>query len=206
MGTIGSIDKRLQQSFLGRRLREGALETVGFNFEKGQNQGWLGIRSNYHRIYQGKGAQAASAGSKALRMTGGTAMGSIGLAGSMYMLYTGYQQGGVVGAAKSAAESVFYGAAFKTAGALLGNPLTWGALAVGAAGYGAYALGEAGQRYERQIRNLEVGGDENMINAINSYGASTMRQRAAVALNNSHINRRLALGNEASMFHSSFRR
>lgn len=204
---IGSIDQRLQQSFLGRRLRESIMESAGYDIDfSGKNRGFLGLRGNYQDVFKGPGAATRSMASKSLSMAGRTALSSLGLASSIYFMYTGYQEGGVFGAAKGVVSSVLYGAAFRTAIMGLGAPITVGAMAIGAAGYGAYHLGEAGQRYQRRLKSLEVGGDENMINAINSYGASTMRQRAATALNNSHINRRLALGNEASMFHSSFRR
>lgn len=206
MGVIGTVDNRLQQSFLGRRLRESMLESAGWDIDySGKNKGFLGVRGNYQEVFRGSKV-GVSATRKALSMAGKTALSSLGLASSLHFMYTGYQEGGIFGAAKGAGESILYGAAFRTAIMGLGAPLTVGAMALTGAGYGAYAIGEAGQRYERRLRNLEVGGDENMINAINSYGASTMRQRAAVALNNSHINRRLALGNEAAMFHSSFRR
>lgn len=203
---ISAVNQRLQQSFLGRQLRSSILESAGWDIEYGgRNKGFLGIKGNYADIFQGEGSAARSMASKRLSMVGRTAMSSLGTAFTGYYIYSGFKEGGVFGAAKAGAESVLIGTAFRTAITSLGSPITALAGLGVAAGYGAYAVGEAGQRYQRRIKSLEVGGDENMINAINSYGASTMRQRAAVALNNSHINRRLALGNEASMFHSSFR-
>jgi hypothetical protein len=140
------------------------------------------------------------------KIAGKAALSGAGALFMAYEMYHGYKEGGVGGAIKAGAYNVATMAAFRLGVKMLGHPLTLGIAAVAAIGYGAYQLGEAGRAYSRRIRDLELGGDENLINAINGYGAASMRQRAATALSNSHINRRLALGNEATMFHSSYGR
>lgn len=213
--------------------RDSMMNAMGFDIAfSGENRGFLGLKSNIretyglgrsggmapgmrdiYRVERQAGASAGKAMGTALKGAGGkaaslafkTGLAAIGPAWFAHEVYTGYKEGGIIGAAGGAATYIGVEMGMRAVIGMIGTPLTIAAAATAAVGYGAYKLGEAGKRYERQLRNLEMGGDENMMNAIESYGANTMRQRAAVAMNNSHINRRLALGNEAALFHSSFR-
>lgn len=218
---------------IGRAFQQGALDAIGFDITfGGENRGFLGIKSNLRETY-GLGQGGASVpgmgdvyksqvqmgstrsyaartafkegGTRAASMIGKTALSSLGLITTGYFAYEGFRQEGAWGAAKGVGESVVYGSLGRLAIQSIMNPVTATLAASAAIGYAGYSLGEAGRRYGASLRNLEMGGDENMINAVNSYGASTMRQRAASMLNNSHSNRRFALGNEAALFHASYR-
>lgn len=68
-----------------------------------------------------------------------------------------------------------------------------------------YSWGEASREHVKKLRQVEMGGQDQVMDAINSAGAATMRQRAASALNNTHLNGRMALGNEGFLMHRSFR-
>lgn len=235
MASMATAGRSVQGNFLQQMLKESVLDSIGWDitYREGYNKGFLGMRHSMKEIYglgrsgatvptmgniykmgrasgqtgtQAFGAAVKEGGGRAASFAGRTAMNIVGPTFLAYSMYSGYQQEGIFGAAKGAAEFVAFDVALRSTIAVLGAPLTVAAAAGTAIGYGAYAIGKAGKKYERKLRDLEMGGDENLINAINSYGASTMRQRAAIALNNSHINRRLALGNEASIFHSSYRR
>jgi hypothetical protein len=137
-------------------------------------------------------------------MAGKTFMNSIPLLGTGAFAYMGYQEGGIPGAVRGIGESIAYSAAFRYAGSLLGGPVLPIAAGVAAVGFGTYALGEAGREHAKQLRELEMVGG-NVMDALGSAGAATMRQRAIGALNNTHLNGRMAMGNEALMMHTPFR-
>jgi len=109
-------------------------------------------------------------------------------------MYAGYQTGGVLGAAQAGAkEALIWGgmrAVFATVPGAAGfaAPL----LAAGALGYGAYAMGEAAQEHRKRLRDVEMGAP-----IVDPFGTTaTLRQRSLSALQNTHINGRMAIGNE----------
>ncbi|MAE81783.1 MAG: hypothetical protein CMB80_03525 [Flammeovirgaceae bacterium] len=75
-----------------------------------------------------------------------------------------------------------------------------GATAVAGQAADFYERGTKAGMRERQVRNLEMGAP-----VADPFGTiSTLRQRSLSALQNSHVNGRMALGNEAALLHSSF--
>lgn len=203
-------------------LIDAAAESFGF-YPKAQGSGYSFLKGSdtvagqaYGRARtSGLGRMAAlregaGAGATAAKSMG--AWGSFKAAGAMaartlpalmtgYMMYEGYQTGGVIGVAGAAAESVAYTAAFNVGAAALGSVGV--GIAAGAAimAGGTYMAMKAGKQHMRGLRNVEMGGSG--LGAIGSMGAATMRQRAAGALKNTHINGRMALGNEALLFHTN---
>lgn len=127
----------------------------------------------------------------------------LGPAGTAYFAYTGYKEGGIWGAVKGVGESVAWSAGIRAVGGLI-NPFTLAVAGIAAIGLGVYAAGEKGQAHVKKLRELEMGGGAIM-EQIGSLPAATMRQRSALALQNSHINGRMAIGNEALLLHTSFR-
>ncbi len=108
-----------------------------------------------------------------------------------------------------------------TAGALVGGSLgvrhagklslaAFGAAGAGAVGYGTYSVMKAGYNHTQMQKAIHTSG--NMA-AFNTQGAFTMRARAVSAMQNSGLNMRSALGQEANYmhnpsrnYHSSYRR
>ena len=193
------------QGAVGRSLKLGAMESFGWHVEGwGKNadpQGFLG-RQNW-------GKDVAKGGIKG--GIGGMAMRSIGLAATGYFMYQGYQEEGVWGATKEAAYSVAASAAFHYVGgaiASLGGGAAVAALGplslAAGVGLAGYSFGQAGRAHAKGLRQMEMGQSDQMQDAVNSQGAATMRQRSAAALSNSHLNGRMALGNEGFLMHRSF--
>jgi hypothetical protein len=193
---FAGMNARLGQSFMGRSLQQGTMESFGWHFEKGASQGFLGLKNESikHSMSTVKGG---------LGLAGRTLTKSLGLLSTAYFAYEGYQNEGVWGAAKGIGESIAYSTAFAAASTVLGTaalPLA----AVAAVGIGTYALAEAGIAHEKGLRELEMGGGDQMQNAVHSAGAATARQRSLMALNNTHINGRMSLGNEGFLMHRGF--
>lgn len=229
--TVGSmIGSSLDKSYIGRSIKGAAAEMAGWNYskfgtDKGKSTGFLGYKQvlsgfekdigikkgSLGRLARKKGVMRAAelgagragrAGISKLRMTkygGQLAMGSLGMVFAAGAIYSGYQEGGLMGAVKSGGESLAIGAGMKAVAGMMGATLGV-ATGVAAVGYGAYRLGEAGKEYKRGLRQLEFGGT-HMTDALGSAGAATSRQRAVMALQNTHLNGRMALGNEASVLH-----
>lgn len=127
----------------------------------------------------------------------------MGLAATAYLAYEGYQEEGVWGAAKGVGESVMWSAGARMAGALLGGGFVTGSVAAGV-GLGVYAMGEAGRSHAKRLKDVEMGGGMKIMEALSSHGAATMRQRAVMALNNTHLNGRMAMGNEGLIMHTPY--
>ncbi len=66
-----------------------------------------------------------------------------------------------------------------------------------------YSLGETGREYKKSLRTLEMATPQ-MMEVAQGIGAQTGRQRSLRALQNTHINARMAMGNEAIMMHVPF--
>lgn len=205
---MGSRFSRFTNNTLvGRSLKYGTMESFGVYVEgfgkEAQPKGFLG------RKMWGADVAAYKAGQKGLvRTAGAMAMRALPLAFTAHFMYEGYKQEGVWGMAKAGVESAAYSAAFHYVGAAIGGTammVGMGALAAGAAaGYAGYALGEAGRAHAKGLRQLEMGQQDQIQAALGSAGAATMRQRSLTALNNTHLNGRMALGSEAFLMHRSF--
>lgn len=174
-----------------------------------------GIAADYGFIAAGKGAERSfsflggplKGGSKQfVQNMGAKSLGSAGksLAGRLfpmaytgYQIYSGFQEGGVTGAVKGAASAALWSTALSAGKYLLDNPMTWLAAGAVAAGIGGYAFGEAAQRYGKRVRGIEMGGG-----VLDQFGTvATLRQRSLMALQNTHLNGRQAIGMEAQLMH-----
>lgn len=141
----------------------------------------------------------------AFSFVGKTLGKSLGLLGTAAFAYMGYQEGGLLGAAKGIGESGLYSWGTRAALGVVGSAGAAVLATAAVAGIGTYALGEAAKTHERSLSRLEFGGSGSIMDAIGSAGAATNRQRAVMALQNTHLNGRAALGNEALLYHTSFR-
>lgn len=163
-----------------------------------------GAPSSFSRamISQPKTVLKASAG-----LAGKTAWRSMSLLGTLHLAYSGYKEEGVWGAAKGLGESALWSAGFRMAGVVAGGvigTLAIGVTAAAAVGYAGYSIGERGRAHAKQLRQVEMGGGTKVMEALSSHGAATMRQRAVMALNNTHLNGRSAMGSEASLMHTPY--
>lgn len=201
---MSAFNQRLDRSYLGRQLKIGAKESFGFYHEgfssRAQGYGFLGMKGAVGDI-RAKGFKAGMAG-KWGRFGGGT----LAALGTAAWAYQGYQQSGVLGAAKGIGESVAWNWGIRAAaGALGAGAATIGVATVGiAAAYGTYALGEAARKHAKSLNQLEFGTSQIM-DALGSAGAATSRQRSVMALQNTHLSGRMAMGNEAVLMHTSFK-
>jgi hypothetical protein len=188
--------KHANNSLFARGFKAGAMESVGFQVQK------IGAGSMRGYANQGFLGRMAPGGLKGNWM--GNAVFGVGL--TAYAAYSGYKEGGTMGAVKGTASSVVTSGIARglwnmAAGSVGAAPMVAG-LAVTGAGYGYYRLGEEGQKTMKRYRNLEMGADIN-----DTFGTmSTMRQRSLSAIMNSHVNGRMALGGEASLMHTPFMR
>lgn len=116
--------------------------------------------------------------------------------------FGGALAGAEAGWLASGTMGLFMGAGGATVAALL-NPVT---LTIAAGAYGYNKAAEYIQHTDRaiarhkQVRGLELGGPIQ-----DQFGTiSTLRQRSLQALQNTHVNGRMAFGQEAALLHSSF--
>lgn len=214
---LSNFNQRYMQGLFGKSLKAGTIESFGWNLEGfaggAKNYGFLGWQkwgdefAGITRNASGaitKTASTAGGIRGAGRVAFGTAGRAIPLLATAYFTYEGYQREGVWGAAKGMGESIAYSAAFHYIGGALGGAGVGVLGAVGAAGLATYTLGEAGREKARGLRQLEMGQSDQMQATVHSAGAATMRQRSLMALNNTHLNGRMALGNEGFLMHRSF--
>jgi len=197
--TMSGFKQSLTQSRFGRAAVTGAYGAWGIDVgfvNRGKhwtqtNKGFLGLRGIRAKTIKNFGARKFG-----LR-TLGKALGPAMMA---YGVVQGYKEGGVLGGAKAAALGTAEWAAFEVGMSALGlsaaaTPL----MAAAAAGYGAYAFADAARDYGRGLKKLEMGGP-----IVDQFGTvATTRQRSLQALQNTHINGRMALGNEALLMHTN---
>ncbi len=218
------FNARLGSSYLGRSLQLGAMESVGFSLHgpafgvRGvESLGWMGLGKTPtpmgRNAWQGMMGQSKMYGqlgmkagiSDAGRFTFGRAFGgAMGLAMTAMWAYEGYQEEGWWGAAKGTGKSILFSAGVRAVGGMLGMwaaPLT----IIGTAAAITYAVGEKGREHHKKLRDVEFTGSPQLLGSVYSAGAATMRQRSLLALQNTHINGRMAMGNEAFMVHTPFR-
>ena len=213
--------KAMASTKAGSAFLRGTTEIAGFSWDRGDYRGWMGWRGanvggssgylgkaydrNLKHLNKTKSSFARSkafggAMSKATQkyggasLAGGLAKGAVFPGIQMFFMYNAYKNGGIAGVAE---EAAFWGATEMAMTVIGGANVA--ALAVGgAAAYGAYALGEAAQEHHKQLGKMELGTP-----VLDPYGTgATLRQRSLNALNNSHYNGRMALGNEGMLMHS----
>jgi hypothetical protein len=185
MGFAASLTKTLA-SGPGRTFKRGMGRAIGFEYKAGRNMGFMGRKMPGGMFGAGKFAFG-------LRALGPAFVGM--------SIYSGFQEGGILGAAKEGATEIAMFGAFEMGASMVTNPLTIAAAGAVAGGYGYYKLGQASRKHRKRLRSLEMGSD-----LVDNFGTmSTMRQRSLSAMQNTHMNGRLALGNEALLF-SSYRR
>jgi hypothetical protein len=185
-GEAKSVGAAFNASGPGKAFGQGVGRTLGFEYHKGKNMGFMG-----HNMEKGMfGAGKLAFGMRALI----PAMAAMSV-------YKGYQEGGILGAAKEGAIEMATWGAFEAGAAVIGNPAMIAGSAAIAAGVGYYHLGEASRKHRKRLRGLEMGG-----NLVDSFGTmNTMRQRSLAAIQNTHVNGRLALGNEALLLSQPMR-
>lgn len=170
----------------GQAFSRGVGRLFGFEYAHGKSMGFLGRKMSGGMF----GAGVAGFGMRAL--------GPLFLGMS---IRHGYQQGGVLGAAKEGIKEMALWGAFEAGAAFLTNPITIGIAGTFAAGYGYYKLGETSRKHRKRLRNLEMGSD-----LVDRFGTmTTMRQRSLAAIQRTHVNGRLALGNESLLLSQAYR-
>lgn len=166
--------------------KAGIKESFGWQYKGflkvGENEGFLG--------------RLATGGLKANAL-----MPAVSIGFTAYETYQGFKQGGFFGGMKAGVKSVAWNAitrgAMNTAAAVMGSAGLLMTAGVAGGLYGGYRLGEAGIARMRKFRNLEVGSD-----IVDTFGTmATIRQRSLSAIQNTHINGRLAMGGEAALMH-----
>jgi hypothetical protein len=180
------LKNTLPQRGPGKAFFQGAGRALGFEYQHGKNMGFLGRKMPGGMFGAGKMAFAF----RAL----GPAMLGVGL-------YKGYQQGGILGAAKEGATEMAMWGAFEAGASILTNPFVLAGAGAIVGGYGFYKLGQASRKHRKRLRDVEMGSD-----LVDRFGTmTTMRQRSLAAIQKTHINGRLALGNEALLLTSMYR-
>lgn len=143
----------------------------------------------------------------------GKGMGKLGRGlGLGYLAYnaiTGFQEGGLGGAAKEvahgAAEGYVLGQASSLLGAVVTNPIGLAMIGGAAVGAGMYAKSQfitKMQDRHRKFTQLEMG--RPMLDPFGNM--ATSRQRSIMAMQQSKINGRSALGQEASLLYRPYHR
>lgn len=185
-----SFAQSLQASGPGRAFKRGIGRGLGFEYEHGVNKGWMG-----RGLEKGGKTGMFAHGKMAF------AFRALGPAMVAHSIYKGYQEGGILGAAKSGATELAFWGAFEVGASIITNPVTIAGAGIAAAGYGYYKAGEASRKHRKRLRNVEMGSD-----LVDRFGTmTTMRQRSLAAIQNTHINGRGALGSEAAILSSGSR-
>lgn len=179
---------------LGQSVKIGTLESFGWNYAPGTasstpvSQGFAG----HKEVSKMSGGAFKKGAAYAFRLTGAAFTG--------FAAYAGYKEGGVAGAVGGVAASTAMNVGMHYVFSSLSSPVLWGAAGMAAVGMGGYLAGEKAQAYRKNMKTLEMGA-----NIVDPFGTSaTLRQRSMRALQNSKINGRMGIGNEALIMHRSF--
>lgn len=222
-GFAQGVNRFAMKTAAGRAFKQGFGEVFGLEYTKtGYSRGFMGVRgTSGFRTYKNLMARkvgVTKAIGGGLRVQG-AALRQLGVRGSLKTIrgaglgrilgaaligvdaYMGYKEGGIGGAAKSLAESGMIWGGMKAAGVIIGGTAVSVATGVAAVGIGAYAWGEAATDYRKRLEGSELI-PRDAINTI--QGAYTDRARAMDALNNSALNARMSIGNEAKLLHSTY--
>ena len=214
---------------IAQAAHQGLMETFGFSYDQGISRGFLGFdgqintkgligafkpaRQAFSHVRKRRGVlRGLKAGTKTYLhasklggLKGMSVLGGAAMVGfTAYSAYEGYKEGGVIGAAKEVGTNALINAGFNIALRAAG---LYGGMAIGVGtaaviGYGAYKYGEAAIRHKKKLTNIEMGG-----NFTDNYNTvATMRQRSLMAIQNTHLSSRSALGNEAQFLHNPYLR
>jgi hypothetical protein len=185
-GLSQSVGK-FSQTIPGRWAKKGLYETVGM--EK-----WLNPK--FREELSGLSGMA-----KAKTMAKGVGIGgALNLGFTLFSVYQGYKENGIIGAAKGGAEMWAYQTAFNAGKAVLGTASSLSVALPLAAAYGTYKFGQAAGRWGKQMQRTEMGAP-----VVDQFGTvATMRQKSLAAIQNSHLNSRALLGNEGQIIHRMF--
>jgi hypothetical protein len=198
INTLETPVQKFGQTSVGGIFKRGILETFGWEFKGTQNYGFLGK----HSPELAKSIEKATGRmGKFKAKTLGKGFRGLGLGFTLFSAYQGYKEGGIAGAAKETAIMTGYNIAFqavKTAWSVGSSVPVLGAVA---AAYGTYKFGQAAGKYGKRMESLEMGRP-----IIDNYGTiATLRQRSMQAIQNTHLNGRMAMGNEAFLIHGVMR-
>lgn len=225
---IRAVNNTIGQTAAGRAFKQGFGEVFGMEYTKaGESLGFAGLAgSKGHRAYNKLRARKVGrfksvsggmrAQANAFKNTGGVrgvgraikGMGFFGVLGKVagpafvgVDAYMGYREGGVLGAAGNLVESGIIWGGMKAAAVVVGSAALWTTAAVSAGAVGGYMWGEAATDYRKRLQETEFI-PRDVTNTI--QGAYTDRARALNALNNSALNARMSIGNEAQLLHSTY--
>lgn len=156
------------------------------------------------KYYEGARFTPAEAGK--LRPLKGIFGKVVGPALLAYSMYEGYQKEGVYGAVKEGVQGAATGYAFGAAwGALkgvigVGGPIALSAAAVAGGAYGYKEYRGAVKDHMRRQAAVEMGRP-----TVDQFGTvATMRQRSLAAIQDSKLNGRVGLGNEATLMYRPY--
>jgi hypothetical protein len=164
---------------------KGPFKFMGGAFEGARQGGWSQIAKNVG------GSNLAVAGKLALR---GLPM----LFAGANILH-GFRQNGLTGAGSAVIENAMWGVGFEAAKTLLWNPIGIGLAGVAVGAFAYKKFHDNAIKYGRGLRRVEMGSGLGVDDPFGSV--ATLRQRSLMALQNTHLNGRMALGNEAAMLH-----
>jgi hypothetical protein len=178
-------------NYLYKNMSRATKESFGWMYEDGVNKGFLGLKGSPLSRGVGLKGMAKTAGSLSMR--------SIPLLANIYFAYSGYKEGGIWGAIKGTGENIAATMAWNVGMDVLGVGANAAFIAAPfvAAGAGYYALGEASNKKLAKSRKVNMVSD-----VVDRFGTmATMRQRSLAMIQNSHLNGRITLGNEALLVH-----
>jgi len=190
-------------------LQKSLAQEFGFFKNMDGGYGFMGINNSVFRDFFRPGGLPETADlvkARAISITEKGVVGGIGtigrgafkmlpLASNLYEAYQGYKEEGALGAVKGFGRGVAM-----TMGIELLGPLALPAALVIGAGVGTYGYMNAAGKYGKKTRKLNMIQDQ-----VDAFGTkATLRQRSLSALQNTHINGRMAIGNEAAIVHIPF--
>ena len=210
--TMGKFHAGLAGNRMGGAALSGAAQSIGWdyswnkklNYGRGamENKGFLGLKEggSYRNRIRSLSKMPFRGGAKQF---GGAMLGVAGKALGPVMglmaVAEGYREGGFTGAISAGATSAAEWAATEMVFAAVGSTMV-GVAAVGAAaGYAGYKFMDNAAQYGKSLKKLEMGSP-----IVDTFGTiATTRQRSLAALQNTHINGRMALGNEGMLMHTN---
>jgi len=210
---MSGLGSSLNKSSIGRGVLTGSASAFGFEYKYGKmangtkgilNRGFLGLRDQNlgykHRLGYLENKINSGGWKVGAGVVGGTLLKGLGAAFTIGSIYSGFKEGGIGGAINEGAFAVGSNIAFDMAiGALGLENVMLPATVIAAAGYAGYKFGDAAKDYGKSLKRMEMGAPiADMFGTV-----ATTRQRSLQALQNTHINGRMALGNEGMLLHTN---
>jgi len=183
----------------GKAAQKGFMESFGWIYDKETSHGFLGLNKAGRSAMGSAVAEAAAKGeSRMLARLGHMGGGLLGAGFMAYSLYSGYQEGGIMGAIREGGSQALNMTLWGAAETALSSPIGTGLMIAAGVGYAGKYLGDKSIAYARSLRNVTMGAP-----IVDPFGTvATMRQRSLNALQNTHINGRISLGQEAVLMNS----